>query len=177
VTTTKVSLSQAQLDAIEAQVKSVRAKYEALKVQVQVFVAVRDIQQKINALTSQMPAASAAAAPAPTIGAPAGQAQAEAATTTALTNRQEIEAKIAATKQQIAELTQELQTMKGAGQPTGAVVSQPTAGTGAVSEQKETTTKIETPSKPVQTQTSQPQTQPKGFWQSIADFFKKLFTF
>ena len=176
----KVALSQEKLNYIQSQVDAVAKKVERLKVEVGVLVTLRQIKERAAALASAIaPTTKEKAAsliPVPvkdgTKGsASAGTSASETATATKV-DKKAIEEQIVKVKQQITDLTQQLQGKTAAndavtsstGKCSGSSCSVSPSQTQAIASASVSATK----SVPAQK---------KGFWQSVSDFFKKIFTF
>lgn len=160
-------LTQAELDGIEVQVNRITGEVARLKIEVGVFVTLRQIQEKTALLNAQIEEATGI----PSTVVSAAQSQISATPTG---NQQGIESQIARLKQQIAELNQELVAKQAAGQAVAATdTTQPICAGGACPVPVETQNNAPVP---VTIATTAPSGS-NGFWQSVGDFFKKLFTF
>ena len=107
-TITKKPLTQQELVTIESEVNRITKEVARLRIEVQIFVTLREIQHKTELLKSQIAAA-------PTLGgavATASKPPVQTASILTEQQRQEIETQIAKIKQQIAETTQELEVIK-----------------------------------------------------------------
>lgn len=167
---TPAALTQEQLNHIENEIKKIAKETEQLKVEVSVFIALREIERKAAQITAQITAGSPLAAqPVIAMSAPV------AAT---VRTSEEIEAQVAKIKQQINELTQEM-TVQAAAEAD----SNDAAGNGNdLEDQIETNGGGEEAAQeitilPNGEKTETAKTEQKGFWQSVGDFFKKIFTF
>lgn len=160
------ALPQSQLDYIQSQVDRIAGETARLKIEVGVFTTLRQIQWATAALNAEI-----ARGQQPTAAATPAQ---QPATAVDDDNRRDIEAKIAKVKQQIAELNQEIQMQKSIETPavTAAGGDQCVGQNCPVGTSEQ---KITTETAPLQTTASQPEK--KGFWQSVGDFLKKIFTF
>jgi len=200
----KTELSQEKLDAIEVQVKDISAKTEVLKAEVEKFVAIRTITQQIASLkgevenlkmaeqsgealteievaagTEEVTDTEAATETAPEVAAEAetvietAPVAEETPVQTEAAVGQDVEGQIAAIKQQIKDLTAEYEVQKTAEE------QQVTPETESVPEVQceggvcSANINIGTTEETATTETATN----KGFWQSVSDFLKNLFTF
>lgn len=163
------NLTQAELDRIESEITRITQRTARIKLEVEVFVVLREIEAKTAALAAQV--ASPYAGTAGQVSVPV-----QSPTTNQVTSgdTREIEEKIAKIKQQIAELTQELQIQQSveqaaqiAGEETEKLSEEP------AEEEQESQMPIVIESAPA----ASAQSEKTGFWQSVGDFLKKLFAF
>jgi len=172
--TVSAELTQEKLNYIQSEVTRIAKETARIKVEVEVFVAIRQIQQRLRVLSVQV--AQYVAEQQSRV----AQVQPGASGKGSVSSATEVEAKIAQIRQQITELTQELEAKKAGGQK----VTQAPSDTG-VQESKQcsggsclvTPTGTQSEPKIVSTPVTTTKTESKGFWQSIGDFIKKLFTF
>ncbi|MFA6376367.1 MAG: hypothetical protein WCX69_03130 [Candidatus Paceibacterota bacterium] len=173
-----VALSQEKLNFIQAQVNVIAKKVERIKIEVSIFVTLRQIREKTAALALVISPSTVAATPVParvnaTVKTPVSTATPTAESMTAAKNdKRAIEEQIAKVKQQIADLTQQLQKKTAANTAAISEAGKCSGSNCAVSSsQTQTGASVAAPvakTNPVQN---------KGFWQSVGDFFKKIFTF
>jgi outer membrane murein-binding lipoprotein Lpp len=169
-------LTQEKLDYIEGEIRRVARETERLKIEVAIFVTLKEVERKTAILAAQIASGApilrqSIAATAPQTSAAASIAAAPAAQT-----REKIEAQVADIKQKIDELTQEMQisteTKTSPTAPAAEVLEGVEDKNGEDSSNSKTITISPSGEK---TQTNQEK--PRGFWESAADFLKKLFTF
>jgi hypothetical protein len=175
VSLTPPTLSQAQLDAIQTQVNQVAIKTAQIKIEVEAVVVIREIKEKIVRLQNQLSSASeisvVSVQPETKTAVSAASSSPESAVSSvaasAAVDKQAVEAQIDQIKQKIAELKQKQLDQASVGEGTtcsGSSCSvtssgQPSASVTAV------------PASPAS------QSPAKSLWQSIGEFFKKIFTF
>ncbi len=170
---TASALTQAQLDAIAVRVAQIRARTEEIKVQVRILLEINAINLKIAAIKAQIAAMAGGTVQieaSPVVG------QATPATTTVDAAKA---AKIAQIKQQIAELTQEYRTQKNIEDQKQIAAASSTACQGdscpASSSNSDSNQPVTIQVSPKTPEASENQNQ--GFWESIGNFFRKVFTF
>lgn len=168
-------LTQAQLNAIAVKVAQIKARTEEIKAQVRILLEIRAINLKIAAIKSQIAAMTGANAPAVTATAQVTSV-AQSGGNQAEIDRQ---AKIAQIKQQIAELSQEYKAqnnLEGQVQPT-ASDSDACQGDScqASSSNSDNGQPVTIQVSPNSAESKENQNQ--GFWESIGNFFRKVFTF
>lgn len=172
-----VSLTPEKLNYIEGEIKRIAKETERLEVEVAAFVALREIERKIAQISAEIAAISPLAGQSTIAAAPPAAMPTAPAPATAQTN-EEIEAQIARIKQQINELTQEM-TVQAAAE----AGSNDAAGNGNdLEDQIETNGGGEEAAQeitilPNGEKAETAKTEQKGFWQSVGDFLKKIFTF
>ncbi len=166
-------LTQADLDRVGTEVSRIAGEVARVKIEVEIFAVLREIKVKTAAIAAQIPSGAKISTPSvfEPVQTPAKPLAADSA-------NQEIENKIAVIKQQIDELTQELKIQKiiEQGQPE----AQAEEGGNLIIEEvqdleQETQTPIVIESAP-KTEKTTPSGE-GGFWQSVGDFLKKIFTF
>lgn len=164
------ALTQEQLNHIENEIKRIAKETERLKVEVSVFIALREIERKAAQITAQITAGSPLAAqPVIAMSAPVAA--------TARTN-EEIEAQVAKIKQQINELTQEMEQKIAAEQfATAPQISPQASGVQDEIIDEDESKSQEITILPADEKTGNEKEEQKGFWSSVGDFFKKIFTF
>jgi outer membrane murein-binding lipoprotein Lpp len=169
-------LTQEKLDYIEGEIRRVARETERLKIEVAIFVTLKEVERKTAMLAAQIASGTpvlrqSIAATAPRISVGASVAAAPAVQT-----REEIEAQVADIKQKINELTQEMQarteTETSPSAPAAEVLEGMEDENGGDSSNSKTITISPSGEK---TQTNQEK--PRSFWESAGDFLKKLFTF
>ena len=182
-------LSQAELDDIEAQVKVIAAKTEVIKTEVAKIVLIRQISAKIAYLQGEVNALKVAEAKQPEAESATNSvtktlAAEAAATSTVGVEKAEgseiaseqnsaVDAQIAAIKAKIKELTAEYEKQKKAEELAGAKEATPEIQCeGGVCS---ATVNIK-PSDTV-AETKSGNAEKNGFWQSVGNFIKNLFTF
>jgi chromosome segregation ATPase len=166
----KTELTPEKLAQIETEVNRIAKETARLKIEVAVFVTLREIKTKTAQLQAQI-AAGQTAAP--------KQTQ-TAAMTADEQNRAQIEAQIAKIKQQIAELTQEMQTQKTAGQDSIASTADSSECEGescSLTPSADNATQKITINPATDKPAAQKPAETKSFWQSVGDFFGKIFAF
>jgi|GEM_PF-826944 hypothetical protein len=173
VVAAKPVLTQVQLDQVEVQVKNIAAETARIKQQVAILAQIRAIDQKIAAIKLQIAALNAGKSTVVAIVPAAGNTSPVAAATA----EEQKEARIAKIKQQISELTQEMKVQKNLESQNAAIATTSETCKGdscAVSSTTESgQAQIEI--SPKTTETATPAK--KGFWESVGDFFRKVFTF
>jgi len=175
----KMELTPEKLDNIEKEVARIAKETERLKIEVAVYLTLKDIQQKTAALAEQIaaglnvPASMIAAPSAPIVAAlpadlPTSKPQAN----------EEIEAQIAIVRRQIDELTEEMlaQTAAEKEVPTeertvAGTKDEDAKGDVSISEEKDASLTVEKNGSKDSAETK------GGLWQAVGDFFKKLFAF
>jgi hypothetical protein len=159
------TLTQSQLDYIKSQTDIIAAETARLRIEVQVFVILRDIRQKTADLDYQITNQQKYAGT---------DIRVETQSKASNIGNGTVEAQIAKIKQQINELNQELAAKQAADQTA-------TANLGSVQTNYEGQSSLEdsngqsVSTAPAANKAQEPAK--KGFWQSIGDFFKNLFTF
>jgi len=173
-----VALSQEKINFIQAQVNVIAKKVELLKLEVSIFVTIRQIKEKTAALALAIVPANAVPVQVTPRIKTITKTPVAAATSTAETvvagkvDRKAIEEQIAKVKQQIADLTRQLESKTAAnGSSVGATEKCSGSNCAVSSPQTQAGTAVAAPT--VKTTPAQN----KGFWQSVGDFFKKIFTF
>lgn len=170
VVVSKPALTQDQLDRIETEVSGITKEVARIKIQVEIYVAVRETQQKIAKIEAQIAALNAGKIAVSTI-------TAADTKTTSGTQAMSKDAQIAKIKQQINELNQELQAKRAeeaSSQPMATVSG--TCGQGQVCGSS-TSSGSQNGVQVAQRQSENGKREPVGFWQSIGNFLRKIFTF
>ncbi|MCU0653397.1 MAG: hypothetical protein MUD10_04015 [Candidatus Pacebacteria bacterium] len=170
VVTPRAVLTQAQLDQIQIRVTEIAQQTARIKAQVQILVRIRTIEARIAAIRMQLATMQAGG----TVTATTPAAPVAATPASELTKEQK-EARIAQIRQQIGELNQEMLAKRAAEQAATPATQAPCEGDSCsgASEPPQAPVTIEVSPKPETTaQASNP-----GFWQSVGNFFRKLFTF
>lgn len=159
------TLTQSQLDYIKSRTDIIAAETARLRIEVEVFVILRDIRQKTADLDYQIENKQKYAGT---------ESWVETQSKISNIDNGTVEAQIAKIKQQINELNQELAVKQAADQTV-------TANSESVQANYEGKSSLEdsngqsVSTAPAVKKAQEPAK--KGFWQSIGDFFKNLFTF
>ena len=168
-------LSQEKLDYIESEVKRIAKETARLKIEIEIFVTLREIEAKTAALSKQITPAAAQSILPPAYAAP----QSVAPISADEQKRTEVEAQIAKIKQQIGELTQEMENQKAIESGIATAAQDYADGANEVDQEAlESEGAVENAApiviQPAENKTETPK---KGFWASVGDFLKKIFTF
>lgn len=170
-----LELTQEKLNYIESEVGRIANETERLKIEVAIFVTLREIERKTAQIAAQIvsgvpvsqPIAAAAAQPADVSATAASGAQ----------TREEVEAQIAKIRQQISELTQEMAARTSASVSQSAPVSGVSNGAVEDEDNDDSGDMSAITIAPAEEEARETQTKSKSFWESVGDFLKKLFTF
>lgn len=169
----QVQLTAEKLNYIQSEIARIANETARLKIEVGIFATLREINRKTAQLSLQMGTATKTA--------PIAISSQPAATSISEQKKQEIEAQIAKIKVQIGELNQELQAQKNIelNAMTQTASDQcELGGTCSInSSDSESAAQTSAASQSVSSQTSSTANENKGFWQSVGDFLKKIFTF
>lgn len=180
-TTEQKELSQDELDAIYTQVKEIAAKTEVIKIEVEKFVMVRQITEKIAYLQGEVDkmrrdeAALAMETENETQTADESEAEAVEAeiAETETAPQGDVDAQIASIKAQIKDLTSQYEAQKAAEEAQSA--TEEISPTEIECENGVCTAKVNIT--PAGEEAESDKESKIGFWQSVSDFLKKIFTF
>jgi len=181
VTVVKPVLTQAQLDKIDAEIKRIANETARIQNEVRILLEIRAVEQKISDIKAQIAALGGAKSTVSTMVPSVPQISVPATSNQAATTTAEVEkaVQIAKIKQQISELTQEYETQKNLEAQNQKVATVTEECAGGSCEVTTTPENIQPQSQivvsPKTTEASKPET--KGFWESVGDFFRKVFTF
>jgi hypothetical protein len=177
----KPNLTPEQIASIQTQIIVIGQKITQLKIEVQKFVQIQQIKQKIAALrqiqidtiktqiarlNAQIKAKQTTGQPAPIIVGGVQAVPVASGSDSSKSDKKEIEAQIAKVKEQISQITQEMETQKTLEE----------ANENQSQSVNQNDNKCEGQSCSSNTQSSQQPAQ-KGFWQSVGDFLRKIFSF
>ena len=171
----KAEITQEKLSYIESEIKRITGESERIRIEVEIFLTLREIQRKTSAIAAQI--ADGYSAPL-TVFTPPVIKNLPIAQTAEKAREEEIEAQIVKIKQQINELTQEMGIQ-------AAVEKNQLTPNGVGSSDQENAVAPDDSSDgakeitiiPAQEKTGTAESEQKGFWQSVGDFFKNIFTF
>ncbi len=180
-TTEQKELSQDELDAIYTQVKEIAAKTEVIKIEVEKFVMVRQITEKIAYLQGEVDKMrrdeAALAMETENETQTADESEAEAVETeiaeTETAPQGDVDAQIASIKAQIKDLTSQYEAQKAAEEAQSA--TEEISPTEIECENGVCTAKVNIT--PAGEEAESDKESKIGFWQSVSDFLKKIFTF
>jgi len=161
-----VVLTQEKLDYIQAEITRIAKEAARIKIEVGILVTLREIKQKTDALALLTASSGLVSAPAKSSASSMPISESK---------KREIEDKIAIVRQQISELTQELQKKTAGSQAQPGAVNDTANCSGGNCAVPTAQGQSVAPAASSGAQASP--VEQKGFWQSIGDFFKKLFTF
>lgn len=167
-------LTQEKLNYIESEVGRIAKKTERLKIEVAIFVTLREIERKTAQIAAQIASGAPISQP---IAAAAQPADVSATAASGTQTREEIEAQIAKIRQQISELTQEMDVRTSASVSQSAPISGVSNGAVEDEDGDDSGDMSAITIAPAEEKARETQPKSKSFWESAGDFLKKLFTF